>query len=157
MDKNECRHLPIDQQAYAKALKTDDPLASLFRHQEALHVMASISIPDPRWRLSAVLAYLNTQYHGLQDELREVFDALGGVDSHGSAVWKDWKNRHAEASGKTLRDLTDEELLELRFELVDCLKFLLNMMLAVGMTPADLYNLFLAKTQENLDRQKRGY
>lgn len=40
---------------------------------------------------------------------------------------------------------------------VDVLKFLLNMLLAVGVTPAELFEKFTLKTAVNYERQRNGY
>jgi hypothetical protein len=42
-------------------------------------------------------------------------------------------------------------------ELIDIQHFLFNMMLAVGMTPDELFNYYFSKNKENRLRQKRGY
>lgn len=153
MDHNKCRHLLVDEKAYAH---TEEHLLKIFNTQVLINLKTT-GLPDYDQPLSEVLAFMNTHYHGLQDELREVFQALGGMDSHGSAVWKTWKASHKQAGEKTLSDLSPGELLELQYELVDCLKFLVNMMLAVGMSAETMFNLFMAKTAENNNRLERGY
>lgn len=157
MDHNKCRDLEIDDSAYERLTRNGiDALAAIMSTQRVLLDRLD-PIPEAEDNLATVMAYLNTQHHALQDELREFFAALGGVDTHGSAVWKNWKTAHKAAQAKRFKDLTDEELLELHFEVVDLWKFLLNMTLTVGMTPNRLYNLFMAKTAENYYRKDTGY
>ena len=71
------------------------------------------------------------------DELSEV---LGQIN------WKHWK--------KTRREVDE---MEIRYELIDLLCFLLNLMLVWGMTPKDIFTMHKAKLFENHKRQKRGY
>ena len=54
-------------------------------------------------------------------------------------------------------DLSEADLLELKFEIVDMLHFFTNYAVSIGMTPEEMYNMYMSKNQENRDRQKRGY
>lgn len=103
--------------------------------------------------------FFDWNYHSIQDELRETFDALGGIkDGVGNAVWKPWKKDHVEkAPHAKFSDMSPDDLKELKMELIDIQHFLFNMMLAVGMTPDELFNYYFAKNKENRNRQKRGY
>jgi len=102
--------------------------------------------------------FFDWNYHAIQDELRETFDALGGIDDGiGNAVWKPWKGDHKEAPSKNFNDMSENDLKELKMELIDIQHFLFNMMLAVGMTPEELFNYYFSKNEENRNRQKRGY
>lgn len=49
----------------------------------------------------------------------------------------------------------DEE--KFKEELVDVFHFFLNLMMAVGMDPDELYRRFQIKNHENMKRQKDGY
>ena len=96
--------------------------------------------------------------HALDDEMCEMFDALGGInDGIGNAAWKYWKSDHAKAKNMTINDLSKKDLLELKFEIVDAFHFLINFAVSINMTGSEFYNLFLSKNQENADRQKRNY
>ena len=103
--------------------------------------------------------FFDWNYHAIQDELRETFDALGGIkDGIGNAVWKPWKKAHTEkAPYMKFSDMSDNDLKELQMELIDIQHFLFNMMIATGMTAKDLMNMYFAKNKENRDRQTRGY
>jgi len=57
----------------------------------------------------------------------------------------------------TFNDLSDSDKKELQMELIDIQHFLFNMMLAAGLNPQDLMNMYFAKNKENRERQKRGY
>ena len=54
-------------------------------------------------------------------------------------------------------DLSPEDQLECKFEIVDMLHFFMNYAISVGMTPQELYNMYMSKNKHNRDRQARGY
>ena len=96
--------------------------------------------------------------HSLQDEMHEAIDALGGInDGIGNSVWKYWKKDNHKAATMKISDLSEADLLELKFEIVDMLHFFTNYAVSIGMTPEEMYNMYMSKNQENRDRQKRGY
>jgi hypothetical protein len=108
--------------------------------------------------LSEMKLFFDMNYHAIQDELREVYQALGGVkDGIGSAVWKKWKKDHAKSYQMPFHEMSLDDRKELMFELVDIQHFLFNMMIAVGMTPEILTNMYFAKNKENRNRQLKGY
>lgn len=96
--------------------------------------------------------------HAQADEAHEAMDALGGIkDGIGNAVWKPWKKDHQKAEEIYFNDMSANDLVELKMELIDELHFLFNKMHAVGLTTEELFNFYFAKNQENRDRQSRGY
>ena len=96
--------------------------------------------------------------HAQADEAHEAMDALGGIkDGIGNAVWKLWKKDHQKAEEIYFNDMSANDLVELKMELIDELHFLFNKMHAVGLTTEELFNFYFAKNQENRDRQSRGY
>lgn len=102
--------------------------------------------------------FFDWNYHAIQDELRETFDALGGIkDGIGNAVWKPWKGAHKSIQNRSFSEMSEDDKKELKMELIDIQHFLFNMMLAAGMSPEELFNYYFAKNKENRDRQKRGY
>ena len=109
--------------------------------------------------LNEMREFFDWNYHAIQDELRETFNALGGInDGVGNAVWKPWKKAYREKVPlMKFSDLSESDKKELQMELVDIQHFLFNLMIATGMTAADLMNMYYAKNKENRERQKRGY
>lgn len=96
--------------------------------------------------------------HAIEDEMSEMFDALGGIkDGIGNAVWKPWKTANVKAKFMTINDLSENDLKELKMEIVDMFHFFMNFGIVIGMTGSELYNMYIAKNKENWDRQKRGY
>ena len=81
-------------------------------------------------------------------EWQEVLDRL---------PWKSWKANHRLriADGEAL---PDDVRLEIKYELVDALHFLLNMMIRAGFDSwHEVESFYWAKNKENFDRQERGY
>lgn len=108
--------------------------------------------------LKEMREFWDWNYHAIQDELREAFDALGGVkDGIGNGVWKPWKKSHKQITELTYNGMSENDKKELKMELIDMQHFLFNMMLSVGMTPEEFFNYYYSKNKENRERQKRGY
>ena len=108
--------------------------------------------------LREVMDFWHVNSHSLIDEIHEATDALGGIkDGHGNAVWKYWKKNHAKYESMKFSDLSESDQLECKFEIIDMLHFFMNYAISIGMTPQEMYNMYMSKNQENRDRQKRGY
>lgn len=96
--------------------------------------------------------------HALEDELSETIDAIGGIhDGIGSAAWKWWKKDNDFADSATLRNLSERDRLELAFEIVDQMHFLINQFVKLGITGSQAYSLYMSKNAENFNRQENGY
>lgn len=154
---NSCAHLEVED-VFTESTNT---LADLYNLQKDIQEnVYGYNFEELRNKpLSEFRQFFDWNYHAVQDELRETFDALGGIkDGIGNAVWKPWKKAyHEKAPEMTFNDLTDSDKKELQMELIDIQHFLFNMMLAAGLTPQDLMNMYFAKNKENRERQKRGY
>lgn len=99
--------------------------------------------------------FIDWNEEALRDESREFASALTGIHTY-PMCWKPWKSKHKEAMARSLKDLTPEELLELKFEWIDQLHFFLNIGLAIGMTPQETYNMYYSKNKENRARQQKA-
>ncbi len=108
--------------------------------------------------LRDVMNFWHMNNHALIDEIHEATDALGGInDGNGSAVWKKWKKAHSSYGALKFSDLSAADQVECKFEIVDILHFFMNMAASIGMTPAQMYNMYMSKNKENRARQQRGY
>ena len=115
-----------------------DKLDTIFTMQAALNdeIVALRHLEDvtpDQWQQKLTLAMLS-----------EMAEALDGTD------WKWWKNKK------------EKDPDYLKEEIVDMLHFLVSMALRSGMNAEELYQRYLAKNQENFDRQhgrsqKDGY
>ncbi len=96
--------------------------------------------------------------HALQDEIHEMFDALGGMhDGVGNAAWKPWKKKNSVGKYTTIEDLSGRDLKELKFEIVDAFHFMINFAVSVGMTGSEMIDMYISKNKENINRQKNNY
>lgn len=108
--------------------------------------------------LREIMFFWHANTHALIDELHEATDALGGIkDGSGNAIWKYWKKDYSKYDNMKFSDLSESDQLECKFEIIDILHFFLNMATSIGMTPQEMFNMYMSKNQENRDRQKRGY
>lgn len=108
--------------------------------------------------LKELMDFWHVNNHAMIDEIHEATDALGGIaDGGGNAIWKYWKMHHSKYQYMKFEDLSMSDRLECKFEIVDMLHFFLNYAISVGMTPQELYNMYMAKNKENRNRQATGY
>lgn len=160
MDNNKCSNLKISNDF---SLNHDDEnqgfdaLVSIWNIQKNLQVMLGFDWNEVRENLGSLKEFINWNEEAIRDEFRELAEAVGGVNSHGTAIWKHWKKNHQEAKNKKFKELTPEELIELKFEWIDLLHFFMNIAIAIDLQPDEIYNMYVAKNKENIERQKRGY
>lgn len=130
----------------------------IFGLQKLLQEKIGVSYYDPDESLASIAGFFMKNKHALEEELSETITSIGGMhDGIGSAVWKWWKKEHAKAHEMKLSDLSERDMLELKFEIVDQFHFLVNQALRIGMTGSELFSMFISKNQENINRQNNGY
>ena len=154
---NSCAHLEVED-VFSESKNTLEDLYNLQKDiQENVYGYDFDQLRSKP--LNEFRQFFDWNYHAIQDELRETFDALGGIkDGIGNGIWKPWKKSyHEKAPEMSFNSLSESDKKELQMELIDIQHFLFNMMLASGLTPADLMNMYFAKNKENRERQKRGY
>lgn len=151
----ECSHLLIED-----GYKTStDTLGDLFNLQKTIQTeVYNYNFEELMNNNAKLLEFWKWNNIAIQSEVMEAFDALGGIkDGVGNAAWKPWKAKNKDFLNGKLSDLTPSDLKELKMELIDIQHFLFNLMLSVGMTSEEIYNFYLAKNKENIERQKRNY
>jgi len=153
-DQNNCSHLEIKSDYSESNTHLKDLLDFQAKIQQETY-----GTKYSEMTLSELKDFWLINTHALQDEIHEAFNALGGIhDGVGNAVWKFWKKSKYELiKSKKISDLSDRDLIELKFEIIDMLHFFLNYANSVGMTAEEMYNMYVAKNKENIERQKRGY
>lgn len=152
-DKNVCSNLEVENY-YSE---TTEHLKELLQMQADIQ-QGTYGTKFADMTLSQIKDFWLINNHALQDEMHEMMDALGGVhDGIGNAVWKFWKKTHKAAQELKVSDLSERDVLELKFEIVDMLHFFLNYAGSIGMTAEEMYNMYMAKNKENRRRQKDGY
>lgn len=80
----------------------------------------------------------------LEDELAEALYEMPHYK-----LWKNYSDMSEEAHNVAWQ--------KVRMELIDCLHFFVNLMLCAGMTPDEVYDMYMAKNRENHRRQDEGY
>lgn len=149
---NKCADLEV-KDYYSES---NDTLGMVYNKQKELQERLGFNFEG--WTLKEIADFWMVNKHAMSDELNEMFDALGGVnDGIASAAWKYWKQDNAKAKDMRIEDLSDEDRLELYYEWIDGLHFFMNFAISIGMTAKDVVNLYMAKNEENHDRQNRGY
>lgn len=158
-DKAEARYVGI--------LKNQaDPLQIMLDMQKSLQARLakdkpSTNIhPDDLETAGEVLTWLRNQKDYIDDEFRELLTSLGGMsngEKAASAVWKPWKSDHVEKFSTNIRDLSEKDQLEIKFEMIDILHFVLNMFMALGLDAEEIFKLYFLKNAENFARQDNGY
>jgi hypothetical protein len=149
---NKCHQLPLD-------LTITPTFTEMLAMQKSLQ--ERVMGPDfysPYNSIGHVAEFFVSNAHALNDEIHETIDAVGGIGKgFGSAAWKWWKKDYAQAQTTPLSDMHPEDLLELKYEIVDQFHFFMNQMVKIGMTADELASMYVAKNKENFDRQERGY
>lgn len=154
---NQCKNLFIGNE-YEKSTHHLDDLINLQKNtQEGVY-----GYDFSNMTLGQIKDFWLWNTRAIEDEISEAYDALGGVSNNGetsigNAVWKPWKKDHKKAYTMKISDLSDDDIIELKMELVDIQHFIFNLMISVGMDAKDLYNFYLSKNKENIERQQRGY
>lgn len=107
-----------------------------------------------------VVDWMRTQKDCIDDEFRELLTSLGGMsngEKDASGIWKAWKSNNLEKRATLISDLSPEDQLEIKFEYIDIIHFVINLQLALGMDSQELFELYYLKNKENFDRQNTGY
>ncbi len=168
---NECSQLiaGVDkaEEAYDNAIiEGTDPLQIMLDMQKSLQVRLATekpeynSHPDELATAGDVVAWLRNQKDYVDDEFRELLTSLGGMsngEKAASSVWKPWKAQHAEFRNRRIDELSPEDQLEIKFEMIDILHFVLNMFHGLGLSAEEIFKLYYLKNAENFARQDRGY
>lgn len=151
----ECSHLLIED-----GYKTSkDTLGDLFNLQRTIQTdVYKYDFSELMNNNLKLLDFWKWNNIAIQSEIMEAFDALGGIkEGVGNASWKPWKVKNKDFLNGKLSDLSPSDLKELKMELIDIQHFLFNLMLSVGMTSEEIYNFYLAKNKENINRQANNY
>ena len=116
--------------------------------------------PDKLSTAGDVVGWMREQKDCIDDEFRELLASLGEMsrgDKDASAVWKKWKARYQEAQSKNISDMSDSDQLEIKFEMIDILHFVLNMFIGLGLDAEEIFKLYYLKNAANFKRQDDGY
>ncbi|AYJ74547.1 hypothetical protein PYPS2T_140 [Yersinia phage PYPS2T] len=143
-----------------------DPLQVMLDMQKSLQVRLAKDKPeynrhpDDLSTAGEVVDWLRNQKDYIDDEFRELLTSLGGMsngEKEASAVWKPWKSQHGERRETLITDLSPQDQLEIKFEMIDILHFVLNMFQGLGLTAEEIFKLYYLKNKHNFERQDNGY
>lgn len=167
---NECSGLiaGVDKaaDAYVGAItKGIDPLQVMLDMQKSLQVRLANDRdycyhPDKLATAGDVVAWMREQKDCIDDEFRELLTSLGEMskgEKDASGVWKKWKARYLEAQAKPISEMSPEDQLEIKFELIDIMHFVFNMAIGLNMTAEEMFKLYYLKNKHNFERQDNGY
>jgi hypothetical protein len=150
---NQCAGLEIED-LYAQS---NDTLGDIMNLQKDTQLTV-YGYDFSKMSLREIMFFWHANNHALLDEIHEATDALGGIeDGSGNAIWKYWKKDYSKYSHLKFSDLTERDQIECKFEIIDILHFFMNMAISIGMTPQEMYNMYMSKNKENRARQERGY
>jgi hypothetical protein len=150
---NQCSDLKI-QDLYSESKDTLGDIMNLQKDTQ----LNIYGYDFSKMSLREIMFFWHANTHALIDEIHEATDALGGIkDGSGNAIWKYWKSDYSKYQNMKFSDLSESDQLECKFEIIDILHFFLNMATSIGMTPQEMFNMYMSKNQENRDRQARGY
>lgn len=173
MEFNTCASL-VDEESYQEAEELYDrlvesgenPTQKMFDLQLSLQKELAEKLPnynrDPSQleTMGEILDHLQRQDDSIADETRELYLSLGEMsrgEKEASAIFKPWKQRHGEARTKAWDDISDEDKLEILFEMIDQVHFIMNKMIGLKMDAKDMFILYFLKQKENMRRYNSGY
>ena len=145
--------------------KGKDPLEYMLNAQNSLQVHLSETVegnkcPNDLSKIGEIYDWLRDNKIALDDEFREVVDALPGMnlpEKERSALWKKWKANHLKLREKDISELEANELKELKFELIGMWHFFMNMMLGLRISSKELFTYYYYKNLENIRRYNSKY
>ena len=150
---NKCAELEIED-LYSQSTDTLGDILNL--QSETQRTVYGYNFEE--MNLRELMEFWHMNNHALIDEIHEATDALGGIrDGDGNAIWKRWKKAYDSFSDKKFSDLSSSDQLECKFEIIDMLHFFMNYAASIGMTPQEMYNMYMSKNQENRRRQQNNY
>ena len=142
-----------------------DPFEIMLAMQKSLQ--EALFVKNPKVQDVNNLNTLGEKYDWIRDnkiafddEFRETVDALAGMnksEKDRSALWKKWKKNYDILRSEDYDKLSENEKIELKFEVCDMFHFFMNIMLAVNLNAEEMFVYYMYKNKENFDRIKRGY
>lgn len=167
---NSCASLVNDDEKMNELVKSfkesPDPLQEMLNMQKWLQSTLADKLPENNIKPDDVktkgqmVEWMDRNYDAIMDEFRELKNSIGGMskgEKAASAVWKKWKANHTEISNELIEEMSDEDRLEMLFEMIDIWHFVMNKFLALKMSSFDIYVLYMLKNAENKRRYENGY
>lgn len=144
-----------------------DPLDEMLQMQQQLQVDLHNKLPDHNPDPTEIrtkgelIQWIDGNFDAIMDEFRELKTSIGGIDTYGekdaNAVWKRWKADHSRITQEEIDDMSHQDELEMKMELVDLLHFVFNCVIGMGMDSREVFILYYLKNRENFNRYQGGY
>lgn len=167
---NSCAGLIKDKEKFDELSKmyegSKDPFQEIIDMQRALQTVLAQKLPDRNIKPADIqnkgqlVDWIDRNFDAIQDEFRELKTSIGGMsngEKAASSVWKAWKADNVNQRAMTIDSMTEEDRLEMVFEMIDIMHFVVNMLLALKIESKDLYVLYMLKNLENARRYNSGY
>lgn len=170
---NSCAKL-VSSDAYTEALEYyvnildtgNNPLGVMLNMQHSLQEKLYDKFPhrvkDPNNldNLKDIYEWIRDNKIAFDDEHSELISALPGMSMPAkdrSAIWKKWKENHDTIGEMKLTDLSEDDLVELKMELLDMFFFFMNIINGINVSAEELFCLYYLKNAENFRRYNEGY
>lgn len=167
---NSCASLIKDKEKFDELSKmfeaSKDPFQDIIDMQRTLQTVLAQKLPDRNIKPADIqtkgqlVDWIDRNFDAIMDEFRELKTSIGGMsngEKAASSVWKAWKADNANQRASTIDSMPEEDRLEMVFEMIDIMHFVVNMLLALKIESKDLYVLYMLKNLENARRYNSGY
>lgn len=140
--------------------KGKDPFQSILDSQRGFQMLVdstyhSEMLSEPNNKLVEYLKYQN--FH-LNIEFNEVLESLVGASCEdSSSILKKWKKNYLTVNSQNVDSLSNEDKIEIAFELIDMFNFMINTLLPFNLSSRDIFIIWYNKNKINHLRQKEGY
>lgn len=145
----------VNTKPFNQLINTQDILQKVLQSKFP-HVIAPSEVKTK----GELIDCLDANFDAIMDEFRELKNSVGGMsrgEKAASSVWKRWKTNNLDMRAELLSDMSEEDRLEMKFEMIDIMHFILNMLSALDITYEELFVLYMLKNNENLNRYNSGY
>lgn len=150
--ENQCAHLEVSDKEFS--------FQDMLNLQRNLQIDLATRLPESNINPFNIKTkgqmrdWMKNQRDAINDEFKELIEAVGNQNN---AIWKTWKAGHVKLSNENWKDLTEEEMLELKYEAIDIMHFVNNIFVALQMDAKEIGQMYAAKNAENLRRYNDNY
>lgn len=150
--ENQCAHLEVEEREFS--------FQDMLDLQTNLQIDLASRLPEVNINpleietKGQMKEWFRDNRDAINDEFKELIEAVGAQNN---AIWKKWKANHVELCNEAWQDLTEEEILELKYEAIDIMHFINNIFIALRMDAKEIGQMYAAKNKENLRRYENKY
>lgn len=140
--------------------KKVDPLQTILDTQKYFQKIIDVDFTDDLLDKSVhnLVEWLTYHNRHFNTEFNEMLESLAGMSNDNrAALLKKWKKDYAIVNQQTVSSLSEKDRIEIAFELIDMLNFMINMLLPFNLTSKELFIIWFNKNKINFARQNSGY